>query len=341
MNHLKIGVIGCGHLGKIHARLATQLEHATLVGASDPSESAREFIDANVGCPTFDDYRTLAAQIDAAIVAAPTSLHFDIVQALIDQGIHVLVEKPMTTNLIEAERLVAAARSQQVVLAVGHVEQFNPTFAEMRQQIQHPRLIEAVRTGGFTFRSTDVGVVFDLMIHDLDLIRSLAGCPVADISATGFSLLSNHEDFAEARVTFTNGCTALLKASRTSQPAERKLTVHTGPQRIEMDLATRQAHVMSQSAVARHPEWNVHDLTPQQVASYKEQVFEQLLPVESCELPQNNPLQDEQQDFVNSILDKTAPRVSGGDALESIRMAIDVIACIQSDERQSSLPNAA
>ena len=335
MNHLQLGVIGCGHLGKIHARLAQQLQHATLVGISDPSQAAREQVAETVNCRAFEDFGDLLPQIDAAIVAAPTSLHFSIVQQLLESGKHVLVEKPMTTDAEEAKQLVETAARQELVLAVGHVEQFNPTFAELRRRVSQPQFVEAVRTGGFTFRSTDVGVVFDLMIHDLDLIRSLAGCPVTEISATGFSLLSEHEDFAEARVTFANGCVAQLKASRASQTAERKLTIHSDAQRIDMDMASRQASILTRSPRVCSSNWNVRRLTAEATQDYKDKVFTELLPVESCQLPENNPLQDEQQDFIDSIREKRPPRVSGADATESIEMALEVIAQIQSTKRQS------
>ena len=335
MNDLRLGVIGCGHLGKIHARLAQQLQHATLVGFSDPNQAAREQVAETVDCPAFEDFTDLLPHIDAAIVAAPTSLHFSIVQQLLESGKHVLVEKPMTTDVEEAKQLVETAARQELVLAVGHVEQFNPTFAELRRRVSQPQFMEAVRTGGFTFRSTDVGVVFDLMIHDLDLIRSLAGSPVTEISATGFSLLSEHEDFAEARVTFANGCVAQLKASRASQTAERKLTIHSDAQRIVMDMASRQGSILTRSPRVCSPSWNVRRLTAEATQDYKDKVFTELLPVESCQLPENNPLQDEQQDFVDSIREKRSPRVSAADATESIEMALKVIAQIQSTKRQT------
>ena len=236
MSNLKLAVIGCGHLGRIHAKLATQLDGAELIAVCDPDQASRQRVSESVNCDGFADYRTLLPQIDAAILAAPTSLHCTIATDLIRQGVHVLVEKPITTDLTQAQQLTTAAEKHGVVLAVGHVEQFNPTFAEARQQIQRPRFIEAVRTGVFTFRSTDVGVVFDLMIHDLDLIRSLAGSPVVQTVATGFSTLTSHEDFAEARLVFANGCVSHLKASRTSQHAQREMTVYEDHQAVSIDM---------------------------------------------------------------------------------------------------------
>ena len=325
MNKLKLAVIGCGQLGRIHARLATQLERAELVAVCDPDPISREQVAIGTDCESTGDFRSLLPKIDAAILAAPTSLHCPIAIELIQSGIHVLVEKPITTSIDEGERLTTAARQEGVVLAVGHVEQFNPTFAEARKQIQKPRFIEAVRTGGFTFRSTDVGVVFDLMIHDLDLIRSLADSPVVQTTATGISTLTPHEDFAEARLVFANGCVAHLKASRTSQQVQRQMNVYEEEQSVSMDMGARQASVMSRSSVVQHDSWSVYGLSSEDVDHYKAHVFEQLLPVQTITVNENNPLLDEQQDFIDSIQYGREPRVPGVDALESVRMATDIL----------------
>ncbi|MDG2385263.1 MAG: Gfo/Idh/MocA family oxidoreductase [Pirellulaceae bacterium] len=325
MNKLNLAVIGCGHLGRIHARLATQLQGADLVAVCDPDPHAREQVARSNDCESTGDFRSLLPSIDAAILAAPTSLHCPIAIELIQHGIHVLVEKPITTDLNEAEKLTSAANLQGVVLAVGHVEQFNPTFAEARKQIQKPRFIEAVRTGGFTFRSTDVGVVFDLMIHDLDLIRSLAGSPVVQTTATGISTLTPHEDFAEARLVFANGCVAHLKASRTSQRAQRYMNVFEEEQAVSIDMGARQASLMSRSSLVQDNSWNIYGLSSEDVDHYKEHVFDQLLPVRNIEVNENNPLLDEQQDFIDSIRQGRQPRVPGSDAVESVRMATDIL----------------
>ena len=325
MNKLNLAVIGCGHLGRIHAKLATQLDGASLVAVCDPDPTSREQVSKSVACESHADYRSVLPHIDAAVLAAPTSLHTRIADDLIQHGVHVLVEKPITTDLDQAQQLSTKAEQQGVVLAVGHVEQFNPTFAEARKEIRKPRLIEAVRTGGFTFRSTDVGVVFDLMIHDLDLIRSLADSPVVRTVATGISTLTPFEDFAEARLEFANGCIAHLKASRISQQAERSLNVYEAGRTVSIDMGARHASIMHQSDLVQRSDWNVHRLDSSEIDHYKKHVFDQLLPVEDISVAENNPLQDEQQDFVDSIRDGRPPRVSGADATESVRMAIDIL----------------
>ena len=190
MNELRLAVIGCGHLGRIHARLLSEIEQVRLVAAVDPDPAARQAVAEPLQIESWSDYQQLPGQVDAAVLAAPTSMHAEIALYLMERGIHLLVEKPMAVTSHDAQQMMLASARHAVVLAVGHVERFNPAFLAVRHQIQQPRVIEAARSGGFTFRSTDVGVVLDLMIHDLDLVLSLVPSPVVRIDATGLPVVT-------------------------------------------------------------------------------------------------------------------------------------------------------
>ncbi len=329
MSNIRLAVIGCGHLGRIHARLAKQLNGAELVSIVDSSQAARKQVSDSVGAPGFADYRLLIDRIDAAIVATPTVSHAAIAHDLISHGIHVLVEKPLTMDLDAAQSLVAAANKKEVTLAVGHVERFNPAFAAAQQKIRRPTYIETVRSAGFSFRSTDIGVVFDLMIHDLDLVRALVGSPVVDVTATGWPVMTSQEDIAEARLTFANGCVAQLKASRVDLQNERRLCVYEPHQQTVVDFSERSVKQITQSRSVRDRSWNTDGMTPEHVAANRDQLFQELMPVAELDVPQANPLADEQQDFVDSICEGRPPRVGGQDAHETVKLAMEVVRRIE------------
>ncbi len=225
MNRLRVAVIGAGRLGGFHAQKLAQLPEVELVGVADPVESQRSRVAAECRTAAFADYRELCGRIDAAVVAVPTRLHHALGKELLRRGIHVLMEKPLTPTAAEADELVALARRQRLVLQVGHVERFNPALAAASPHLRSPHYLEAVRASGFTFRSTDVGVVLDLMIHDLDVVLSLVRSELRRVDAMGISVLGGHEDVANARLEFANGCVAALSASRVSYEPVRHMQI--------------------------------------------------------------------------------------------------------------------
>ena len=224
---LRLAVIGTGHLGRIHARLAAEQSSVELIAVADPLENARMTVAESTGSRPVADYRELIGDLDAAIVATPTSTHLQVASELMQAGVHVLVEKPLAPSLGESEQLVQLARKKNLVLQVGHVERFNPALTSVQDKIGDPKFIDAVRTSGYTFRSTDVGVVMDLMIHDIDVILSLVKSPVEKVDALGISVLGDHEDMANARLSFASGCVATLSASRVSYHPQRTMQVYT------------------------------------------------------------------------------------------------------------------
>ncbi|MHB8898402.1 MAG: Gfo/Idh/MocA family protein, partial [Thermoguttaceae bacterium] len=243
MRPLRLAVIGAGRLGRFHAQKAAAREDVALIAVADPVHAQRQRVAAECGCRAVADYRELIGEIDGAIVAAPTFLHREIGMELLANGVHVLLEKPLAPSAGEAQELVDAATAGRLVLQVGHVERFNPAFTASAAHLRDPRYIEAVRTSGFTFRSTDVGAVLDLMIHDIDLVLSLVRSQVHHVDAIGFSLLGGHEDVANARVEFENGAVASLSASRVSYQALRQMSVWTSRAHTTIDFASRTTSV--------------------------------------------------------------------------------------------------
>ncbi len=329
MSPLRSAVIGCGHLGRIHAQLLAGLDHVELVAVVDPNPEARASVAAKLGVPALEDYRALRGQIDAAVLATPTCFHAAMAAELLDAGVHLLVEKPLAAEHAAAKTLAHRAAAQGLVLAVGHVERFNPAFVAVQQRVDQPLYLEATRTGGFTFRSLDVGVVMDLMIHDLELILAMVPGRVAEISACGAPVVTAHEDFAEARLVFSNGCVAVLKASRTSPVAQRVMTVYDREAHYFIDFGQRHARVLQRNSGLQAGTLHVEQLPADEIESLKDQVFETLLPTTELAIPDANPLRDELQDFVDSIRQGRAPRVDGVQGARAVDLAERILRQIQ------------
>jgi predicted dehydrogenase len=222
---LNAGVIGVGSLGRYHAQKYAALPSVALRGVADINESRAQAVSAEVGCRASTDYRALLPHVDVVSVVVPTEAHFEVASACLEAGVHVLVEKPITRTLEEADALIALAQRRGLVLAVGHLERFNPAFAELSGMLDRPFFMEAERLGGFKGRGTDVDVVLDLMIHDLDLMLAIMPSKVVSVSACGFRVLTDHVDIANARFEFADGAVADLSASRVSRTPVRKLRV--------------------------------------------------------------------------------------------------------------------
>lgn len=313
MKPLRLAVIGTGHLGRIHTRLCRTLEGAELAGVVEPVEAARQAIAAEFETTGYAHHREIVDQIDGAIIAAPTQFHYEIALDLIQAGKHVLVEKPITTSVTQADELIAAAAEQQVVLSVGHVERFNPALAAVLPQVRNPKYIEARRTSGFTFRSTDVGVVLDIMIHDIDAVLALADSPLVDVQAMGITLFGPHEDMVQARLEFASGCVANVSASRTSPDVVRQTQIFSEEGYASVDFASRTAKVIRPGEELARRGIDVHALSSDQKQHIREQLFADpsLLPTTDVPIPDANPLLDEQQDFCDAIRTGRLPRVTG------------------------------
>jgi len=325
---LRVAVVGAGRLGGFHAQKLAGMEDVELAAVVDPVPEARNRVAAECGTLPLPDCRQLPERIDAAVIAAPTRWHHPLGLELLASGVHVLVEKPLCATLAEADELVEAARRAGVVLQVGHVERFNPGMAAALAHVRDPKYVEAVRAGGFTFRSTDIGVVLDLMIHDVDLVLSMVRSPVRSVEALGLSVLGGHEDVANARLEFECGCVATLSASRVSHEPVRRMQVWSPRAFACIDFATRSTTVVRPSETLLARRFDVESLSAEEVEHYRAHLFEEHLPREELQAEAVDALRLELADFVQSIRTSRPPRVSGEQGREAVAVAEQILAKI-------------
>jgi predicted dehydrogenase len=301
---MKVGVIGVGHLGRHHARILATLPSVTLVGVADINRERADQVAATYGAQAFTDWRELRPHVDAMTVATPTETHLAIAEPLLASGVHTLVEKPMTRSIADADRLIAAARKSGVAFGVGHTESFNPAVAAARDLVREPRFIEVHRLGTFPDRSLDIDVVFDLMIHDLDVVLDFVGDEVANIDAVGVPVLTPRIDIANVRLRFARGCIANLTASRISRDRVRKIRFFQRDSYVSIDYTAQEVE-----------RWR---LVPQGGA---------MPSIEGGKLnvPQEEPLKRELEDFVSAARDRRQPSVPGSRGRAALALAEQIV----------------
>ena len=325
MTPLRIAVIGAGNLGKIHARLLAQNPKAQLVAIADPCPTAQKNILTQVSVPVVGDYRSIINDIDAAVVATPTRFHFEIANELLSAGKHLLIEKPVTDSVEDALHLSNLADSTGAVVQVGHVEQFNPAFAKALEKIGTPKFIQASRASGYTFRSTDIGVVYDLMIHDIDLVNSIFEGNVVDTRAVGFSVFGQNEDMAQARLQFSGGAVANLTASRCSFSPERSMQIFGTSGFSQIDFTNSKVTTIVVPSWIRDRELDFFNLTNQQQDFIRESLFENVLKRKQVDVPRCNAIEAEHNDWINAIKAGTRPRIDARQGMEAVQIADGVL----------------
>lgn len=330
MTTLRVAVIGVGHLGQHHARVLASLPGVTLVGVADARPEQAQAVAAKNGTRAVEDWRELLGQVDAVSVAVPTFLHREVAGAFLERGTATMVEKPLAASLREAEELVGLAQSTGAMLQVGHIERFNPALSALEGMGLRPKYINAERLSTYTFRSTDIGVVHDLMIHDIDLILSLVSAPVRSVSAVGVSVFGGHEDVANARVEFEDGCVVDLTASRASFQATRKMRLYGAEGYASLDFATKQGTLIRPSDALRRGHIDLDELDMTKPAAIKERVFGRILRVDQVQTEGREPLALELEDFVAAVRGLSRPRVSGDDALRAMNLADQVLQSLNS-----------
>ena len=322
---IRIAVIGVGHLGKIHTRLLAADEKFELVGVVDPSAAARQEVAREHGVAVFSDYRQLEGQAEAAVVATPTILHHEVAAYLLSNQVHVLVEKPITTTVSQANALIELANKHRRVLQVGHVERFNPAFQAASGQIQQARYIECARLAPYTFRSTDVGVVLDLMIHDIDLVLATVRSEVVEVMAMGAAVIGPHEDIAHARLHFANGCVANLTASRVSPEVRRSMQVFAPGGHTCLDFSTPSAHHFAISEMVRSQAIDPARTSQEQQQELKDRFFDDVLPRRELQVLPGNAIQEEHADLASAIGSGQPVAVSGTDGRDALAIAQRVV----------------
>ena len=330
MNDIRCIVIGTGHLGKIHAGLVRGLHSSgrglSLAGVVDSDSHRASAVADLFGVPAAGTAEELSDRFDAAIVATPTCSHTQIARSLLAAGKHCFVEKPLASDMLQCRKLIAAAEENNVTLQVGHVENFNPVFKGLRDQLTDIQYIDAVRCGTYTGRSTDIGIVMDLMIHDLDLIAELVDSPVQRVSAFGLNVLSQHEDFATAHLQFRSGARASVRASRIDEGLQRTFTVYCKHLIARMDLANGTATI---SRVAGDHASSFADALPyEQRLQVKTELFSRWMPTEEVSFAAENAIEQELLDFAAAIRLGCSPAVDGRRGLRAVTMAEQVLAAI-------------
>jgi len=295
---IRVGVAGVGHMGKEHARIYAELAEAELVGVHDSDPETARKIAAKCKTRAFASLDEMVEEVEAASIVTPTTTHLAIAEPFLRKGKHVLVEKPIAMDTAEARKLVELADQHGAKLAVGHVERFNPVLAALEERLGRPRFIEAHRLSPYPGRSTDIGVVMDLMIHDLEIILHLVRSPVTSVDAVGVPVLSKGEDIANARIRFANGCVANLTTSRISPEKLRKIRVFQDDAYLSLDYMKQEGEI------------------------YKRldgKITRDKIPVMKGE-----PLKNQLAEFLQNVREGTDPRVGGSHGFEALKLASQI-----------------
>ena len=308
MDQVKVAVVGVGHLGSLHARMYSEMEGVKLVGVVDNLLSRAEEIAQEYGSLSFPTINHIPEEVEAVSVVVPTPEHYQVARELLERGYHLLVEKPFTQDILQAKELLRLAERNNLLVQVGHVERFNPAILAAEKVIKEPRFIECHRQASFQPRGTEVGVVLDLMIHDLDIILHLVGSPVVELEAVGVPVLSRFEDIANARLKFKNGTIANVTASRISPERMRKIRIFQDDAYISLNYITQQAWIYRKE---------------------EDRIVSELLPSTRGE-----PLRLELQSFVESVRLGGVPQVPGQHGLEALKVALDIIREVEKCEKK-------
>ncbi len=305
-NKLRAAVIGVGYLGRFHAQKFAANPDVDLVGVVDSDQARAEEIAKELGTQAFTDYHVVLPLVDVVSIVVPTQYHYPVAKDCFNAGCHVLLEKPVTQTVAEAEELIQLADSKQLVFQVGHLERFNPAVMALKGVLQNPQFIESHRLAPFKSRGTDVNVVLDLMIHDIDILLSMVPHPMKTINSVGVPVLSEEVDIANARLQFENGCVANVTASRASRETMRKMRIFQQDAYISIDFQSRE------------------------IAIYRKKQGMSLIPglpnvgIEKRSFDQGDPLKDEIDAFVSSVKEGTPPVVSGADGKRALEVAIQI-----------------
>ncbi|MEA1787344.1 Gfo/Idh/MocA family oxidoreductase [Arenibacter sp. GZD96] len=315
---LKVGVLGAGHLGKIHLRLLNESEKYELVGFYDSDLNHGKKLASELGYPYFDSIDTLIAAVDVIDIVTPTLSHFECAKRAMEKGKHVFLEKPIAHTLAEAEALLRLESNYGVKGQVGHVERFNPAFKAVKDQIKNPMFIETHRLAEFNPRGTDVPVVLDLMIHDIDAILSVVHSEVKQINASGVSVISNSPDIANARIEFENGCVANLTASRISLKNMRKSRFFQKDAYISVDFLEKKVEVVRMKDAPEVP--GAFDMVLQNAEGVKKQIY-----FENPDIESNNAILEELETFADAIINDKTPVVTLKQGTKALRVALEII----------------
>ena len=322
MSRLRVGVVGTGYLGKFHAEKYARMDEAELVGVVDTDWERAEAVAGPLGTTAYTDHRDLIGRVDAVSVVVPTPAHFAVSRDFLENDVDVLIEKPMTATLAEAEALIELAESRGLIIQVGHLERFNSAVVALNGIVSTPMFIESHRLSQFQPRGTDVSVVLDLMIHDIDIILNFVRSEIREIRAAGVSVISNHVDIANARLEFAGGCVANVTASRISAKSQRKIRLFQKDAYISVDFASHEITIIRQ------------DGDPADGGIIPGMSIDQ-----RC-FTHGDALDDELRAFVRSVIRREASEVTGQMGRDALKIALSIMDQIQITQQRMTGPAA-
>ncbi len=326
---LRVGVIGVGHFGKNHDRVYSELEGVTLVGVADADAERAKLIAGPLGVRAFADARELLGAVDAVSVAVPTTDHARVACECLSRGVSVLVEKPMAATLSEARDMESAAQASDATLQIGHIMRFTPAVLAVREMNVEPKFVEVHRLSPFSFRSLDVGVVLDMMIHDIDLVLELTSGRIEKVDAVAFALVGKTEDICNARVTFDDGCVANLTASRVAMKTMRKVRIFSPQGYIALDFDRNYGLLIVKSPDFDPAALDADKLKGQSLDQLKGLMLDKFFTMREMELTGEEPLKAEVRSFVNAVRTKTPPLVSAEDGIRSMEAAERILEAVR------------
>lgn len=325
MHRLKVAVVGVGHLGKEHARVYAEMPGVELFSVVDIQRKQAEKVAQQYNTGYFLNYKDIIDKVQAVSIAVPTKSHYAIAKDFLQHGVHVMIEKPMTGTVLEARELIDISKAKGLVLQAGYIERFNPAIAAIKRLSVNPKFIECHRLSPFTFRSADIGVVLDLMIHDIDILLYITNSKVKKFDAVGVNVISDKEDIANVRIQFQNGCVANVTASRVSITPMRKIRLFSEDSYISIDYQKKDALIYKKSPELTLKSLNISDTNVSTIADLKSYVFGDLLKIEHIKMDDYEPLKKELESFVDCIVNHKEPVVSGEEGLRAIEVANDIL----------------
>jgi len=332
MTQLRTAVIGAGKMGRIHAKVYSKLDNAKLVAVADNDiEKARDLAE-QFDCEATADPPSLIGKVDAVTISAPTIAHHELAMLFIKNGVPVLIEKPLASSVQQGRDIVELANANNVIVAVGHSERCNPVVQAMKRLHIEPMFIEANRVSPYPFRSMDIGVVLDVMIHDIDIILSLANSPVKRVDAAGVNVIADHEDVCNARIFFENGCIANVTGSRLALKTERKVRVFSRQAYLSLDFFRKEGIAIKADKNVDLVKW-IREHQEKQDFDFSQVNWPDLLHIEKLKIEDAEPLKLEQQSFLNAIVNKDArPEVTGAEGLAALECAELILASIKAHQ---------
>ena len=336
LSKLRTAVIGAGKMGSIHSRIYSQMDQVDLVAIVDAQLDKATALCEKYGSKPYSDSTEILDLVDAVTIAVPTNHHAVVAKPFLARGIAVLVEKPLASTLHDAKEILSLANESGAVLQVGYSERFNPVVQAMRRLNFTPRYMESQRVSPYTFRSTDVGVVLDMMIHDIDIMLSMVRSDVVDVHAVGVHVLGEHEDVANVRIVFSSGCVANLTASRMAMTTDRRIRVFSEKAYLSLDCLNKQGTMINTDANIDMMQWVREQQAKHGEVELQKMDWTELLKVEMLDMDESEPLRLEQDDFVKSVIEKTRPQVSGEDAIAAMELAERIVEAIHSHRWEGS-----